>query len=81
MDRGSACGTNSPGFDSHDIQMFFSSRAWGGRNEMEPVMIILNDLASPNRKNQVFDLPSVDKRIFSARHGYLKKYLYLIVLS
>ena len=53
MDRASACSVVlaqcSPGFDSRNIKMFLPSRVWGGRKEMEPIMIKLHDLAFPSR--------------------------------
>ena len=39
---------------------------------MEPIMIKLHDLASPSRKNLVFDLPSMGERSSSERFGNKK---------
>ena len=52
MDRASACGTNSPGFESHNILNNVFSPL-GDEMMGKPVSIKLHDLASPNRKNQV----------------------------
>ena len=41
----------------------------GGMQELVPVMIKLHDTTSPNRKNQVFEEPSMGKRSVSARYG------------
>ena len=54
IDWASACGASSPGFNSRDIQMFFSHLMYKGiRKCKEPAMIKdLKDLVSPNRKKR-----------------------------
>ena len=50
MERALACSVGPPGFDSRNIQVFFSSRISDGKREMEPVIIKLHDLDYPSEK-------------------------------